>query len=108
MPGWRCLAAERPRFRIGFKLFGANDHDAERAVELVERRQIRSRDFAPVFVTDLADLEPFRRRGYVVEFLPKTVTRAAGGSPDVERYLKRRLELIKAKWGLRDLVDLVE
>jgi hypothetical protein len=106
MPGWRCLATDRPRFRIGFKLFGVTADDAERAVELVERRQVRSRDFTPVFVTDLMDLEPFRCRGYVVEYLPRTVAHPPHDRESGQRDLERRLDRITAKWGLSDLVDL--
>jgi hypothetical protein len=106
LPGWGCLAADKPLFRMGFTLLGMTAEEVERAVELVERRQLRSRDFAPVFVTDLPDFTCFRARGYVVEYIPGSISQHTRKQKHAERYLRRRLELISAKWALRELVDL--
>jgi hypothetical protein len=105
-PGWKCLAVDEPQIRIGFTLFGMNAEAIEEAVEVVEYRQVRSRDFTPVFITDNADLRPFRIRGYVVEYISDSITGNSTGNRDLDRYLSARLELIKAKWGLGELGDL--
>lgn len=93
-PGWKCLAVDRPQLRIGFTLFGMTERGVEEAVDLVEQRQVRSRDFVPVFFTDRAHLGPFRSRGYVVEYV-----HTAGA-------LGQRLDFLTTKWGLHKRVDL--
>jgi hypothetical protein len=93
-PGWKCLAVDRPQLRIGFTLFGMTNSEVEQAIEVIEQRQLRSRDFVPVFVTEQLDLAPFRSRGYVVELALDETSRA------------RRLEFLANKWGLHKLVDL--
>lgn len=105
-PGWKCLAVDRPQIRIGFTLFGMTPGDVEEAVEAIEQRQVRSRDFTPVFVTDSSDLAPFRDRGYVVEYVPPSITSNGKRNQAQRQYLRVRLELIEAKWGLGNLVDL--
>ena len=105
-PGWKCLAVDQPQIRIGFTLFGMNAEAIEEAVEVVENRQVRSRDFTPVFITDNTDLRPFRIRGYVVEYISDSITVNLKGNRDLDRYVSARLELIRAKWGLGELVDL--
>jgi|GEM_PF-4828373 len=105
-PGWKCLAVDRPQIRIGFTLFGMTPGDVEEAIEAIEQRQVRSRDFTPVFVTDSSDLAPFRDRGYVVEYVPASITSRAKANRAERLYLDERLELIKEKWGVRELVDL--
>lgn len=93
-PGWKCLAVDRPQLRIGFTLFGMTEREVEEAVEVIEQRQVRSRDFVPVFFTDRAHLGPFRSRGYVVEYV-----HTAGA-------LGQRLDFLSTKWGLHKRVDL--
>jgi hypothetical protein len=105
-PGWKCLAVDRPQIRIGFTLFGMTPGNVEEAVEAIEKRQVRSRDFTPVFVTDSSDLAPFRDRGYVVEYVPPLFTSNGKENRAQRQYLRARLELIEAKWGLGNLVDL--
>ena len=106
IPGWKCLAVEQPQIRIGFTLFGMNPDNVEEAVEAIEQRQVRSRDFTPVFVTDSPNLAPFRDRGYVVEYIPSSITSNGRKNRAHRHYLRARLELIEAKWGLGNLVDL--
>lgn len=96
-PGWKCLAVDLPQIRIGFTLFGMTSDGIEDAVRVVEQRQVRSRDFTPVFVVDTPVFAPFRRRGYVVEYISNET------SPKVVR---RRFDFIVAKWGLGKTVDL--
>ena len=105
-PGWRCLTAHGAPIRLGFNLIGLDSQRVEEAVAKVEERQLRDRDFIPVFITDLTDFEVFRLRGYVFEYVPASVGRAPENRRTERRYLKQRLELIKAKWNLRDIVDL--
>lgn len=105
-PGWKCLAVDQPQIRIGFLLFGMTRENAEEAVEVVEQRQVRSRDFTPVFVTDIADLAPFRERGYVVEYVPPSITSQGKKNQAHHHDLQARLEFIEEKWDLDNLVDL--
>jgi len=77
-------------------------------VENVEQRQLRDRDFIPVFITDMTDFEIFRFRGYVFEHVPASISRVPKNRRAESRYLKQRLELIKAKWNLRDIIDLAD
>jgi hypothetical protein len=92
--------------RIGFMLIGVAPVQVEETVRLVEHRQVRSRDFSPVFITDVTDLEPFRVRGYVVEYIPRSITRNPENRQAERRYLSERIQLISAKWNLHKLVDL--
>jgi len=105
-PGWKCLAVDQPQIRIGFLLFGMTSENVEEAVEAVEQRQVRSRDFTPVFVTDSPDLAPFRDRGYVVEYVSSSITSNSRKNRAHRHYLQARLELIETKWDLGNLVDL--
>ena len=105
-PGWKCLAVDQPQIRIGFLLFGMTPENVEEAVEAVEQRQVRSRDFSPVFVTDNPDLAPFRDRGYVVEYVPPSITLNGKKNRAHRHDLQVRLKLIEAKWDLDNLVDL--
>jgi len=105
-PGWKCLVVDQPQIRIGFTLFGMTAEAVERAVGEVEHRQVRSRDFTPVFVTDTSDLRSFRARGYVVEYIPASIISSAKERRTDGRYLNARFELIKEKWGLGEIVDL--
>lgn len=106
VPGWKCLAVDQPQIRIGFLLFGMTPENIEEAVEAVEQRQVRSRDFSPVFVTDSPDLAPFRDRGYVVEYVPTSIPSTGKRNRAHRSNLEARLEFIEAKWGLGNLVDL--
>ena len=105
-PGWKCLAVDQPQIRIGFLLFGMTSENVEEALEAVEKRQVRSRDFTPVFVTDNPDLAPFRDRGYVVEYVPPSITSNEKKNRAHRHDLQTRLEFIEEKWDLDNLVDL--
>jgi len=105
-PGWKCQSSHDAPVRVGFKLFGADREQIERIVERVEQRQLRHRGFIPVFVTDTTDFEAFRSRGYVFEHIPSVITQSSPNGRAERRYLRRRLDLIKAKWGVGELVDL--
>jgi hypothetical protein len=105
-PGWKCLAIDQPRIRIGFTVFGMTAEAVEDVVDEVEQRQVRNRDFTPVFVTDCSDLGPFRVRGYVVEYIPRSITTRAQSRRAERRYLEERIKFIEAKWSLGKVVDL--
>ncbi len=105
-PGWRCLSAHGAPIRLGFNLIGMDTAHVTTAVENIEQRQLRDRDFIPVFITDMTDFEVFRFRGYVFEYVPASIARAPKNRRAERHYLKKRLELIKAKWNLRDIIDL--
>lgn len=105
-PGWRCLAAHGAQIRLGFDLRGIDEDLIESAVVEIEERQLSDRDFIPVFITDSPDFDVFRFRGYVFEYVPAAISRAPAKHRAECRYLKQRLELIKAKWNLRDIIDL--
>lgn len=104
-PGLRCLTAVRAPIRIGVQLFGLDSDRVEEAVSKVEERQLRERDFIPVFITDNRDFSAFRSRGYVFEHIPPSIANASSSQRTQRRILKDRLELIKAKWNLRDIID---
>ena len=105
-PGLRCLTAVRAPIRMGFLLFDMDGPGMEEAVSKVEERQLRERDFIPVFVTDTGDFRVFRSRGYVFEYIPPSIANASSNQRTKRRILKDRLELIMAKWNLSDIVDL--
>jgi len=105
-PGWRCLAGGHVSIRLGFNLIGFDPPRIEEAVAQVEKRQLRDRDFIPVFITDQSDFGTFRFRGYVFEYVPRSISNAPKNRRAERRYYKERLDLIKAKWNLRDIVDL--
>lgn len=105
-PGLRCLTAVRAPIRMGFLLFDMDGPGMEEAVSKVEERQLRERDFIPVFVTDTGNFGVFRSRGYVFEYIPPSIANASSNQRTKRRILKDRLDLIKAKWNLSDIVDL--
>jgi len=91
---------------MGFLLFGMDGPGMEETVSKVEERQLRERDFIPVFVTDNGDFGVFRSRGYVFEYIPPSIANASSNQRTKRRILKDRLEFITAKWDLRDIIDL--
>ena len=105
-PGWKCLTVDRKAVRLGFTLFGMTREAIEDAVAKVEQRQLRTRDFAPLFVTDSLVFDVFRRRGWVVEYIPPPIARATDPRSPEYAYLEGRLELIKAKWHLSSFVEM--
>jgi hypothetical protein len=105
-PGWKCLTVDRKAVRLGFTLFGVTREAIEEAAAKVEQRQLRTRDFAPLFVTDSPVFDVFRRRGWVVEYIPPPIAQTNDPRSPKYAYLERRLELIKAKWNLSSFVDM--
>ena len=106
-PGWVSFSRHRAPLRIGFLVGGMSAAEVEEAVAEVEMRQVRQRDFIPVFITDGTDMLPFLSRGYVAEAVPSPAARRRSGGPDTSRYWRARIELIRSKWALDDVVDLV-
>src|SRR5262249_23580374 len=76
---------------IGFSVAGMNIAQIEASVEMVTTTQRQNRNFIPLFLTDQSDLEPFRLRGFAVEYLSRTLP------PDVsvaqwDTYRRKRLD----------------
>jgi len=105
-PGFRNLTSHRVPIKMGFQLFGLSNANIEKVVSKVEERQLRDRDFIPVFVTNNCDFGVFRSRGYVFEYIPSSIANSPENQKSKRHILKDRLELIKAKWNLSDIVDL--
>ncbi|MCP4903186.1 MAG: hypothetical protein GY906_40000 [bacterium] len=105
-PGWKCLTVNRNAVRLGFTLFGTTRKQVKEAVDKIEQRQLRSRDFVPIFATDLLAFDVFRSRGYVVEYVAPAIATATNPKSAEGAYRQRRLDLIKAKWNLNSFVDL--
>jgi hypothetical protein len=105
-PGWRCLTSHDAPIRLGFNLVGMDGDQAEKAVIEIEERQLRDRDFIPVFITDLTDFRVFRSRGYVFEYIPSSIAAPPTNRRAERGYYRERLALITEKWNLRRIVDL--
>lgn len=105
-PGLRCVTSHRAPIRIGVQLFNCDGEAILSALSKVEARQIRDRDFIPVFITDSTDFAPFRSRGYVVEYVPPSIAAASNKRGVRKSLLQDRLRLLAAKWNFDEIVDL--
>ena len=105
-PGFRCMSSHQAPIRMGFQLLGLESQEIEHAVAEVESRQLELRDFIPLFVTDNNDFSVFLSRGYAFEYIPPSLVAALRKQGSSGRVLDDHLDLIKAKWNLRDVVDL--
>lgn len=101
LPGWSFpdgRGGDMPVVAVA--LFGLDRAGIGLAVDQVAERQRASRGFVPIFLTDVADHGPFRRRGYLVEYFPPELAGA-----DV-RHFRDRFEHVWTKWGASRLIDL--
>lgn len=74
---------------------GLGDGAAEDLAQDVERTQLSTRSFRPLFVIDSADFAPFRRRGYVVErVMPAEELAAVNPGDDYDEYLYSRVSAV--------------
>jgi hypothetical protein len=107
-PGNSCLTLRNSGYRLlGLAALQIPDERLEGIVGYFARWQRQAMNFVPVFVTDSLRFDLFRRYGFVFEYIPGPKDRAElQGSRSWEEYVADRLELIKAKWGLRELVNL--
>ncbi|HLB79991.1 MAG TPA: hypothetical protein VJJ77_05765, partial [Dongiaceae bacterium] len=89
---------------LGIAVCGLGRIEREAVVDLIDRQQRSSRDFIPVFLTDSTDFEPFRSRGYVFEYLPPPPRRRLRGTASWREYAAERLELLRRKWNIAQVV----
>ncbi len=103
-PGWSNASADDPTV-IAILVFGLRDAALDAAIDLVIDTQRRGRSFAPVFLTDSADLRTFLNRGYAFEYFPSKTYRTESGSVDWSRAFAR-IRFIYRKWGVAGAMDL--
>ena len=85
-----------------FAVFGLEGGALEQAVANVSERQRTAMNFVPLFLTDSADHEPFRRRGYVFEHFPEAVY----GDVASALAFQERLLVAWKKWAAGSLIDI--
>lgn len=84
---------------------GLSDGAAEDLAREVERTQLSTRSFRPLFVIDSADFAPFRRRGYVVErVMPAGELAAVNPGDDYDEYLYSRVSAIARLYQVASVV----
>jgi hypothetical protein len=84
---------------------GLGDGAAEDLAQEVERTQLSTRSFRPLFVVDSADFAPFRRRGYVVErVMPVDELAAVNPGDDYDEYLYSRVSAIARLYHVASVV----
>jgi hypothetical protein len=107
-PGNTCLTLKNSRYKLlGLTALGLPDNVLEDSVGHFARWQRQAMNFVPIFVTDSLRFDLFRRYGFVFEYVPGPKDRADfDGSRPWEEYIADRLELIRRKWGLPELVSL--
>ncbi|MCW5696462.1 MAG: hypothetical protein KIS96_06960 [Bauldia sp.] len=89
---------------LAVKVFGLAGEPLETVVAMIARRQQQSRDFRPVFLTDSADLGPFRRHGFACEHFPPALY---GPADRPARFARRaRLAALQRKWAFAGTLDL--
>jgi hypothetical protein len=87
---------------VAFAVFGLDGAALERAVANVAERQRLAMNFVPLFLTDSAEQDAFRRRGYGFEYFPK----AAYGAAEDAAAFRDKLLVAWKKWGAGSLIDL--
>jgi len=89
---------------LAVQVFGLAGDTLATIVAMIARRQQETRDFRPVFLTDSADLEPFRRHGFACEHLPAAFY---GPADRPARFARRaRLAALQRKWAFAGTLDL--
>lgn len=119
MPWWPAIAMPKSRLTppagltcyslsganvavIAFGVFGLEGDKLDQAVANVAERQRAAMNFVPLFLTDRADHEVFRHRGYAFEYFPSS---AYGPQADALAF-EDRLFVAWKKWGVGSLIDL--
>ena len=107
-PGNSCLTLKNSGYRLlGLGAFQMSDERLAGIVSYFARWQRQAMNFVPVFVTDSLRFDLFRRHGFVFEYIPGPNDRAElQGSRSWEAYVADRLDLIRRKWGLAEIVNL--
>lgn len=86
---------------------GTAPGDTERLADTVERAQLTTGTFRPLFVVDSGELAPFRRRSYAVEaVMPEAAYRALNPHDAYSEYLYTRVTDIATAYGTRSVVPL--
>lgn len=94
----------RDRVAVGIFIAKADEAKTQAIVDSAFYSQRDRQDFVPVFVTESSAFRPFVAKGYIFEYLPPVETNAA----DAERAIawrKKRLDFIKAKWGISHFIN---
>jgi hypothetical protein len=102
VPGWALYGQQGVVKTIGFSVLGLDEAATRRAVDFVARAQRNQRNFVPVFLTDLDELQVFRDQGFVAEYVSVAGIEPAGR----QRYLENRRSLIQRKWNLGSILDM--
>lgn len=86
---------------------GTGPGDAELLAAAVERVQLTTGSFRPLFVVDGAELSPFRTRGYAVEAVMDRDAYARVNPQDAHsEYVFERVSAICAAYGARGVVPI--
>lgn len=90
---------------VAVTVLGLSGEALERVIEIA-RQQCAAAGTRPVFVTDLPDLEPFRRRRLVADQVVDAEARQAT-TPDLpwRLYRQRQYALLAARWRPRAVVS---
>lgn len=87
---------------------GLADGAAEDLAQGVERTQLSTRSFRPLFVIDSTEFAPFRRRGYVVErVMPADELAAVNPGDDYDEYLYSRVSTIARMYRVASVVPVL-
>jgi hypothetical protein len=106
--GHMMLDTQRGRWPIVVVVaLGLQPGDTEAVADLVERAQLTSGRFRPLFLVDSGELGPFRARSYAVETVMRPDTYARVNPQDsYAAYVYERTESICAAYGVRAVVPL--
>ncbi|WP_028049438.1 hypothetical protein [Cellulomonas sp. URHD0024] len=87
---------------------GCTAGDTERLAAAVERAQLTSGRFRPLFVVDSGELAPFRSRNYAVEVvMPRGTYARVNAQDSYGEYLYERVSQIVSTYGARSVVPVV-
>jgi hypothetical protein len=101
-PGMACFSLRHRNVDVvAVPAFGCRGSELERLVDAVGRLQSERLNFKPVFITDSSNLDPFIRRAFAVEHVEGTWL-----SSEDRSGLLHRIQTIREKWDIADLLDL--
>lgn len=92
-------ATELPTTAVA--LFGLSAEGFRSAVTGIVERLRRQADFAPLFLTDVADHALLRRHGWIAQYFPPAIVAADAGAA-----FRDRITIAWRKWNVRALIDL--
>lgn len=86
---------------------GADQNHAERLCSAIEHAQFTTGSFRPLFIVDVNNFEPFRKRGYAVERLMSADEyRQVNPHDSYSEYLFSRVATIARRYGASAVVPL--